>query len=171
MLMDVALDTGPLLSQRAIPILADDTAGSLSLRLADLGAELLLETLPAYLSGNLTPQPQDERLATYAPMLKKEDGLLDFSLPAIELERRVRAFNPWPGAFLLWRGQIVKIHRAHVVEVEDKQISPGQRIIYQAAPAIGTGRGLLVLDEVQPAGKKTMPAPDFLRGARDWERD
>ncbi len=169
MLMDAGLDTGPILSQRAIPILAEDTAGVLNQRLAQLGAELLLETLPLYFAGNLQPQPQDERLATYAPLLKKEDGLLDFSLSASELERRVRAFNPWPGAYMLWRGQTLKIHRARAIE--EAQSIPGQRTIYQNLPAIGCSQGLLVLDEVQPAGKKTMAGSDFLHGARDWKTE
>lgn len=169
MLMDSGLDTGPILSQRSIPILPDDTAGSLSQRLAHLGAELLLETLPPYLNGDLRAQPQDERLATYARLLKKEDGLLDFSQSAIELERRVRAFNPWPGAYMLWQGQVLKIHRARVVE--DIHALPGQRVTYQNLPAMGCARGLLVLDKVQPAGKKSMPGGDFLRGARDWEEN
>jgi len=97
MKMDSGVDTGPMLSQRAIPISPEDTAGTLFEKLAPLGAELLLETLHRYLSGELQPQPQPTVGVTYAPMLKKEDGLLDFTQPAALLERRVRAFNPWPG--------------------------------------------------------------------------
>jgi methionyl-tRNA formyltransferase len=100
MKMDPGLDTGPLLSQRAIPIGAEDTGGSMFEKLAQLGGELLLETIPDYISGKITPQPQPETGSTYAPMLKKEDGLLDFTRPAAELERKIRAFHPWPGAFL-----------------------------------------------------------------------
>src|SRR5690606_21627636 len=102
MKMDVGLDTGPMLSMRKIRITRDDTAGSLLPALSTLGADLLIETLPAYISGNLIPQPQPEEGATYAPMLKKEDGLLDFNHPAVNLERRVRAMNPWPGAWFQW---------------------------------------------------------------------
>jgi methionyl-tRNA formyltransferase len=98
MKMDAGVDTGPILSQRYIPIAPDDTGGSLFAKMSTLGAELLLDTLPRYLSGELIPQPQPEEGATYAPMLKKEDGLLDFTRPAVELERRVHAMNPWPGA-------------------------------------------------------------------------
>jgi methionyl-tRNA formyltransferase len=98
-------------------------------------------------------------------MLKKEDGLLDFSRPAAELERRVRAFNPWPSAWMLWQGTPLKIHRAHVAAGETE---PGQRVVASGLPAIGTGAGLLVLDEVQPAGKKSMPGKAFLAGAREW---
>lgn len=167
MKLDPGVDTGPILSQRVEAILPEDTAGSLGERLAKLGAELLLETLPAYLSGALQPQPQDDTLATYAPMLKKEDGRLDFSKTALELERQVRAFNPWPGAFTNWRGEILKIHRAHADP--DPSPGPGQRLVRAGLPAFGTGEGLLLLDEVQPAGKKPMPGKVFLQGARDWE--
>lgn len=165
MKMDTGVDTGPIFSQRSTPVLPEDTPQTLSERLAELGAELLLETLPAYLAGELQPQPQDETQATYAPMLKKEDGRLDFSQPAEELSRRVRGLKPWPGAFMLWQGQRLKIHRAHV---EKGEAEIGQTIIVQGLPAIGTAEGLLMLDELQPAGKKPMPGKVFLNGARGW---
>jgi methionyl-tRNA formyltransferase len=175
MLMDAGIDTGPVLSQKAIPILSDDTSASLSGRLAELGANLLGLTLPGYLSGKIKPQPQDEFSkvqATYAPMLKKEDGLLDFNQEASELERRVRAFNPWPGAFMAWQGQNLKIINAHVVEQLNSSIRvsapPGQPVVYQGLPALTTCRGLLVIDELQPAGKKPLPGAVYLRGARHW---
>lgn len=166
MKMDPGVDTGPLLNQRAIPIRPDDTAAALSERLARLGAELLTETLPAYLSGALQPQPQDDAQATYAPMLKKADGQLDFNQPAVHLARRVRAFNPWPGAFTAWQGQLLKIHRARAVDAPSP--GPGITTVYADLPALGTVQGLLLLDEVQPAGKKPMPGEVFLRGARGW---
>jgi len=102
---------------------------------------------------------------TYAPMLKKEEGRLDFTRPADELERRIRAFNPWPGAFMDFDGTLLKIHRAHV---ETGEAEAGQRIICRDQPAVGAGGGLLVLDEVQPAGKKSMTGKSFLAGARTW---
>jgi methionyl-tRNA formyltransferase len=165
MKMDVGLDTGPILSQRSIPLARDDTAGSVFEKLSRLGAALLIETLPDYLSGRLQPVPQTEEGMTYAPMLKKEEGQLDFNRPAVELERRVRAFNPWPGAFMDFDGALLKVHRAHV---ERGEASAGQRLIYGDQPAVGTGDGLLVLDEVQPAGKKPMNGKSFLSGARHW---
>ncbi|WP_299024866.1 methionyl-tRNA formyltransferase [uncultured Thermanaerothrix sp.] len=166
MKMDAGVDTGPILSQRREPIREDDNAGTLSQRLAELGAQLLIETLPEYIAGRLVPQPQDERLATYAPMLKKEDGRLDCQQPAEVLVRKVRAFTPWPGAFLEFRGAPLKVLRAHKVDITALQ--PGQRGILDNCPAIGTVAGSLVLDEVQPAGKRPMAGADFLRGARDW---
>lgn len=166
MLMEAGLDTGPILNQRSIPITDDCTAGALSLLLAELGSQLLVETLPGYLSGELRPQPQDETSATYAPMLKKADGEIDFNQPAEYLERFVRAYNPWPGAFTSWEVGRLKVHRAHAVESPSPGI--GKRLIHNEQAAIGTAKGILVLDEVQPAGKKAMPGEVFLRGARNW---
>ncbi|HET9913325.1 MAG TPA: methionyl-tRNA formyltransferase [Anaerolineales bacterium] len=166
MKMDVGLDTGPILSQRSIRLTRDDTAGSVTKLLSRLGADLLIETLPGYLSGEIQPVPQPEEGSTYAPMLKKEEGKLDFTRPAEELERRVRAFNPWPGAFMDFDGMLLKVHRAHV---ESGEAEAGQRLVYRDQPAIGAGGGLLILDEVQPAGKKPMSGKSFLAGARNWQ--
>lgn len=170
--MDAGIDTGPLLSQRAIAIAPEDTAGSLSIKLANSGAELLVETLPPYIRNELHPQPQNENLATYAPMLKKSDGQLDFTQPAQDLARRVRAFNPWPSTFMIWQDRMLKIHRAHAVtEIDqtnqDQQV-PGETLIYAGLPAVFTGRGILVLDEVQPEGKKPMAGSKFIHGAKGW---
>jgi methionyl-tRNA formyltransferase len=167
MKMDEGVDTGGILSQRALPIGSDETAGSLSQRLSKLGVDLLLEALPPYLAGELRPRGQDNDKATYAPMLKKEDGLLDIARPARELALRVRAFNPRPGAFLPWDAANLKVHRAHA---ETGESVPGRRMVYHGQPAIGTGSGILVLDEVQPPGKKLMQGRAFLAGARGWER-
>ena len=165
MQMDVGLDTGPMLAKRSIRIKPDDTAGSIFQTLSTLGADLLIETLPEYLSGKIIPQPQPEEGATYASMLKKEDGKLDFTQIVNDLERRVRAFNPWPGTFMDFDGVNLKIHRAHI---EEGSVSAGERLIIQSQPAVGARGGVLVLDEVQPAGKKRMDGKSFLAGARGW---
>jgi methionyl-tRNA formyltransferase len=165
MKMDVGLDTGPILTQRSLRLTRDDTAGSVFEKLSQLGADLLMETLPDYLSGKIRPVPQPEEGATYAPMLKKEEGRLDFTHPAAELERRVRALNPWPGAFLDFDGMTLKVHRAHV---DAGTAELGQRLIHSDQPAVGARDGLLILDEVQPAGKRPMSGKSFLAGARDW---
>ncbi len=165
MKMDVGLDTGPTLAKRSIRLTRDDTAGSVIKTLSHLGPDLLVETLPDYLSGKIIPQSQPEDGATYAPMLKKEEGKLDFTRDVNELERQIRAFNPWPGAFMDFDGALLKVHRAHV-DVGDA--SAGQRLVYQDQPAVGAGGGLLILDEVQPAGKKSMSGKSFLAGARRW---
>jgi methionyl-tRNA formyltransferase len=167
MQMDVGLDTGPMLARKSIRIKPDDTAGSVTQALSVLGSDLLIDILPNYISGKLTPQPQPSEGATYAPMLRKEDGLLDFRRPAVELERRVRAMNPWPGAWFEWNGNPLKVMRASVVSVEKSLVS-GSRFTVEGRPAVQSAEGALVLDEVQPAGKKIMSGKSFLAGAREW---
>ncbi len=167
MQMDAGIDTGAILAKRAIPIAKDETAGTLFNKLAPLGADLLAETLPEYITGGIQPQAQPADGATYASMLKKEDGRLDFNESAAALERRIRAFSPWPGTFFIWKGKHLKVHRAHV----DRRNSPGSgiKLIVGGAPAIGTGSGILVLDQVQPTGKKPMDGKSFLAGGRNWQ--
>jgi len=165
MQMDVGLDTGPMLAQRSIRLTRDDTAGSVTRALSTLGADLLIDTLPRWIAGEIQPQQQDDTLATYAPMLKKEEGKLDFARDADELERLVRAFNPWPGAYLELDGSMLKVHRAHV---EHGNAEAGKRLVVQNQPAVGARSGILILDEVQPAGKKPMSGKSFLAGARNW---
>ena len=109
MQMDVGLDSGPILAQRATPIAADDTTGTLTPKLADLAAALLIETLPRILAGDITPQPQDESRATYQKMIRKEEGLIDWTRSAAEIERRVRAFKPWPSAYTFWNHTQLKV--------------------------------------------------------------
>ena len=165
MCMDVGLDTGPMLTKKSIRLMPTDTAGSVTQALSTLGADLLIETLPRWIAGEIQPQAQNDTLATYAPMLKKENGKLDFTRDANELERLIRAFNPWPGAFMDFNGTILKVQRAHV---EQGNAEAGQRLIAQDQPAVGARGGLLILDEVQPAGKKPMSGKSFLAGARNW---
>jgi methionyl-tRNA formyltransferase len=165
MKMDSGIDTGPLLSQRALPIAAVDTAEELSKKLAEIGAGLLMEALPAYLEGTLVPQSQPPEGATYASPLKREDGLLDFARPSAECARRVRAFQPWPGTWMEWRGGVLKVLRA---SVGLGQLPPGTRTVYRGFPAVGAADGLLVLEQVQPAGRKPMSGRAFLAGVRSW---
>lgn len=171
MKMDVGLDTGPMLRQRGIAITGQDTGGSLFEKLSILGGELLMETLPAYVAGEVMPVDQPAEGVTYARMIKKEDGLLDFNQSAQELERRIRAFYPWPGTSLQWRGSPLKIHRAHVYagRVQPAHAVPGTHLRLEELPAVITGEGAIVFDELQPAGKKPMPGKAFLAGVRDWE--
>lgn len=166
MRMDPGIDTGPSLAQKSVQISGEDTAGSLTEKLSVIGADLLMETLPSYLSGTLVPKLQDDSLATYASMINKEDGLLDFSGSAISLDRKIRAFNPWPGAFTYWNNQILKIHRAHAIDVPAEPA--GRKIIFQEFPAITTGMGILVVDELQLAGRNIQTGKAFLHGARSW---
>jgi methionyl-tRNA formyltransferase len=170
MRLDAGVDTGPVFCQRSEPILPDDNAASLGQRLAELGATMLVETLPDYLAGKLESHPQDEARATYAPMLKKEDGELDFTKSATSLEHKVRAFKPWPSAYTIWQGEMLKIHRcaAQPFSPDTPPPPPGTRLVYRRLPAIATADGLLALQELQLAGKKVMPGEAFLQGARDW---
>ncbi len=167
MKMDAGIDTGEILSQRELEIFANDNAQSLTIRLAKLGADLLIETLPRYLRGEIIPIAQDSSLATYAPMLKKEDGLLDFSRSVFELERHVRAFYPWPGSYILWNEQPLRITQAQVEP--DPNATPGKRVVINKKPALGARDGWLVIEQLQPAGKKVMTGDVFLRGARNWD--
>lgn len=164
MKMDAGLDTGDVLRQRALAIGPQDTGGSLSERLARLGAGLLIPTMSDYFDGKITPQPQDDALATLAPKIEKTAGALDFQQPAAVLERMVRAFNPWPGAYTIWNEQMLKIHLAHALQKTTSR--RGEFVVYDGLPAIGTQEGLLVLDIVQPAGKNRMAGDVFLRGAK-----
>lgn len=183
MKMDEGLDTGPILSQRALAIAPGDTRESLANRLAQLGAELLHDTLPDWVSGNIEPQPQDDSLATYARSIKKEEGRISWNEPAEIIARKVRAFYPWPGAFTHWEDKPLKILRATpATEYERDEVSlsrpggavrdngplPGTVIADSGGLAVVTGQGVLYLHEVQPAGKRAMPANAFARGARDF---
>lgn len=170
MRMDAGVDTGPVYCQRPIPIDPQDTTASLTDRLAQEGAALLVECLPGVFSGALQPTPQDESQATYAGMLKKEDSELNFELPADSLARQARAYNPWPGAFTLWRGERLIILNAHSEgQGMPPESAPGRGVFSHRRPGIQTRDGVLVLDEVKPAGKRPLPGQAFLAGARGWE--
>lgn len=142
----------------------DDTAGSVFQALSTLGAELLIETLPKIFDGSITPQPQPEEGATYAPMLKKEDGLLNFNQSVYEIERRVRAMNPWPGAWFEWNGNLLKVMRVSVSEA--KGLGIGSRFTLDGRGAVMCADGAIILEEVQPAGKKIMSGKSFLAGVK-----
>ncbi len=165
MRMDAGLDTGPILARRETKIGERETGGELETRLADLGADLLVETLPAYLDGSLVPQPQEDAQATYAPMLKKADGALGFSRTAEELARQVRAFEPWPRSFILWRGERILVMEA---AAESGRAEPGEVVLTEGLPAFGTEAGILKLIRVQPAGRRPMGGEEFARGFPDF---
>lgn len=161
--MDAGMDTGPILSQAELAIDPRETGGSLSAKLAPLGARLLIETLPGYADGSLQPMAQDESLATVAPLLRKADGALDFDQPAIDLERRVRAFQPWPGAYLMWNGLRLAVRAAR--HLPDSGSIAGVVLQHESYPAVGTSDGSLILEQVQPAGRQVMSGAAFLNGA------
>ncbi len=167
MLMDAGMDTGPVLTQAALPVLARDTTDSLSHRLAALGADLLAETIPSWLDGNTAPVAQAELPGepSVCPLVKKQDGRIDWTLPAHRIERMTRAYTPWPAAFTTWKGQNFKMWQGSVIP---GHVAPGLVIEVDGRVAVGTGDGLLALHEVQPAGKKRMTAATFLNGAPDF---
>lgn len=166
--MDAGMDSGPIVNQEIVTIYPEENAQNLNDRLSVLGAKLLVETIPDYISGKSKPVPQDESLATYSRLINKQDGLLDFAKPGIELVNQVRAFTPLPGAYLLWKDAPLKIIKAHVhTETADRKI--GARGLVEGLPAIGTQDGWLVFEILQPSGKKMMTGAEFLRGVRDWK--
>ncbi len=165
MLMDAGLDTGPTLAQRAIPIAPDETGQSLHDRLALLGADLLLETLPGYLDGSVAPQPQDDARSTYAPVIRKDEGHIDWRQSAAAIERLGRAFNPWPGAYALWNGQQLKFHSG---AAGPGTAAPGAVVMHGEHVAVGTGGGLFYPHVVQLAGRTPHAAADFMRGRQDF---
>ncbi|MCW5851815.1 MAG: methionyl-tRNA formyltransferase [Anaerolineae bacterium] len=165
MLMDAGMDTGPILTTGETPIQPNDTTESLSQRLAVLGAGLLRDTLPRWVAGEIQPQPQPGDGVTLTRLIQKEDGLIDWGRPAVEIERAVRAYQPWPGAYTLWRGEPLKVLKASVVAGQGE---PGRVVMVQGGVAVATGAGLLRLDEVQPAGRRPMPGKAFVNGAKDF---
>lgn len=188
MLMDEQMDHGPILAQRATPIRRDDTRGTLMVRLAELGADLLLETLPRFLAGEIEPRPQPHDQATYAYMLQKEAGEIDWTQPADRIARMTRAFDPWPGAFTYLDGQLLKVLRGSPVAVGNVPnlagVVPGTVIETDQGVAVAVGysstgpttssgqasahRGAVLLEEVQLAGKRAIDIKAFLRGQRDF---
>jgi methionyl-tRNA formyltransferase len=177
MLMDEGMDSGPILAQSEASIDDNHTAVSLSDSLAQVGASLLTETLPRWLASGIVPRPQDESQATTCPLLRKEDGAIAWTLPAIDIWRLVRAYNPWPGAFASLNGELLRIWQAQplgvsssadpgaVLELDEQwanNLPAGIR--NQAAFAVQTGSGIFVPLEVQRAGRRILTAADFLRG-------
>jgi methionyl-tRNA formyltransferase len=167
MLIDEGLDTGPTLLSRATPIGPEETAPELEARLAHLGAEVLLETLEGLARHTLVPAPQDHARATLAPLLKKEDGRIDWSRPAEEIARRVRGLLPWPGTAAAWAGGELKVLRARAETGLPAEV-PGTILALDRdgiVVAAGAGSRLRLLD-VQPESRRPMPAAAFAAGAR-----
>ncbi len=162
MQMDVGMDTGDILLQREIPITKEDTSGSLFEKLAALGGELLLETLDELEKGNITPKKQEESLATYAPMLKKEEGLLDFSRTAKELDCQIRAMDPWPGAYTFLSGKRIKILEAVLCDEKGE----AGLLLPKKEAVVCCKEGALCILKLQPEGKKPQTGEEFMRGLR-----
>ena len=167
MQMDEGMDTGPVLARRALEIGAEERAGELSVRLSQLGAELVRDELPRYLRGELNAVVQEHEQATLAPLLTKEHGRVDFRLAASELHALVRGTYPWPGAFAFVAGQRIKLHRVHVLLHEGVHGDPGSVLrADRHGVEVACGRGVLVIDELQPDGKRVLSAEQFCAGVR-----
>ncbi len=174
MLMDKGLDTGPVLARAQIPISVRDTTGSLSAKLSQLGARLLQDVLPRWQRGEVTPQPQNEADATYSSLISKGEGEIDWHLPATDIWRRVRAFQPWPGCYTRWHGVRLEIIEAVPLPAGDA-LEAGQVLALTPAVkgsgagfGVGTGEGVLGVCTVQMEGKRAMSAVEFLRGQRQF---
>ena len=174
MLMDKGLDTGSILVRAQIPISAQDTTGSLTAKLSQMGARLLQDVIPRWLRGELTAQPQNEAEAIYSSPITKGEGEVDWRLPAIDIWRRVRAFQPWPGCYTRWRGRRLEIIEA-VPLPEEGTLEVGQVValtptteMSKAAFGVCTGDGILGVLRVQLEGKRAMSAAEFLRGQRQF---
>ncbi|MBS6741214.1 MAG: methionyl-tRNA formyltransferase [Enterobacteriaceae bacterium] len=168
MQMDVGLDTGDMLYKLSCPITAEDTSATLYDKLAQLGPQGLLATLTQIATGTATPEIQDETQVTYAEKLSKEEALLDWSLPAEQLERCIRAFNPWPMSYFVIEDQPVKVWKASVINSQAKA-DPGTIIeANKQGIQVATAEGILNLESLQPAGKKAMNAQDLLNSRREW---
>ncbi|AIQ98836.1 methionyl-tRNA formyltransferase [Pluralibacter gergoviae] len=168
MQMDVGLDTGDMLHKLACPITAEDTSATLYDKLAELGPQGLIETLKQLASGTATPEVQDEARVTYAEKLSKEEARVDWTLSAAQLERCIRAFNPWPMSWFEIEGQPVKVWAASVI-ADAADAAPGTILdVSKQGIRVATGDGILNLLSLQPAGKKAMSAQDLLNSRREW---
>lgn len=170
MKMAEKLDSGDILVQGQIPVADYDTTDTLTEKLSLVSARLIVEALPRIAGGEITPRAQDESQASYFSQLTKQDGLIDWNLPAVDIWRRVRAFTPWPGCFTYWKGKQLKIIRAVPLDIPGQQV-PGKVVVIddgKASLGVGTGEGILGILEVQLEGKRAIPADEFLRGQRDF---
>lgn len=168
MQMDVGLDTGDMLHKVSCPITAQDTSATLYDKLAEMGPQGLLATLAELANGTATPEKQDEALVTYAEKLSKEEARLNWTLSAAQLERCVRAFNPWPVSFFMIDGQPVKVWQSQAIAAEQNQ-APGTIISADKhGIAVATAEGALLMTQLQPSGKKSMFAQDLLNSRREW---
>jgi methionyl-tRNA formyltransferase len=169
MLMDVRMDSGPILTQRRVDMSPEDTTGALTSKLAIVGAALLRETLPKWIEGEIEPQPQDESQATYSRMITSEEAEIDWHLSAKELWRGIRAYSPWPGCYTWWQGKRLKILEAIPLgDVAGGEV--GEVVALPRPEEVGviTGEGILGLCQVQPEGKRQMSVKDFVLGRKDF---
>lgn len=168
MKMDEKMDHGPLLAQKKTKLSGAETYEELGTRLFDLGAELLTEILPRYLSGEIVPLEQDHAKATVTRLIKKQDGKIDWRFPAERIERMVRAYMPWPGAYTFWQGARLMILKSSVFDRNEKNNTPGKVMQKHGTVVVACGCGQLAVERVKLAGNKEMPIKDFVRGHKSF---
>jgi methionyl-tRNA formyltransferase len=164
MQMEEGLDSGPILYQAALPIGEDETAGQLHDRLAVLGGKAIVRTLDEMARKGLSAVPQDEALATYAPKIEREDGLVDWGLPAARVSALIRALDPRPGAYTRLKGEEIKLFSARVATEDRPPGVPGRADCRKGGLFVETGEGVVEIREIQVSGRRRLPACDFLRG-------
>ncbi len=168
MLMDEGLDTGAMLVKKTTPIDPEEDTRSLHDRLSVLGAETLSETLDLLAAGKLDPEKQDDSLSCYAPMLKKEHGLIDWNREPLAIKNMIRGMSPWPGAFTWLDGKMVKIYKVRIHEMQDRNPAPPGTVLKVGKDGIEVAcrGGAIIIDELQLEGRKRLPAGDFLAGCK-----
>jgi len=171
MLLDAGMDTGPVLLEKRVPIGPDDTAEDLAITLSTLGAGLLVETIGLLSKKKITPRAQDDSKASYAPMLKKEDGEIDWGRPPREVKDLMRGLYPWPGTYTRWKGRTIKVHSGRPVDGESKNPSGTVESVSKTGIIVACGNGLFEITELQPENKKRMSAGDFVQGYRIAQGD
>ncbi len=167
MQLDEGMDSGPIIAQRRTRIGAEETAEDLTVRLFNMGAELLAETIYPWRDGAIVPAPQSEADSTITRLLKREDGAIDWAQSAERIERQIRAYHPWPGSFTHWQGRQLKVHKASALDSTESE-SPGTVAQLPQGIAVAAGEGALLLRRVQIEGRQATGISDFVRGYRDF---
>jgi len=168
MKMDQGLDKGPILAQNTVNITSNETAGSLYDKLSELSAPFLLQTLKQYIRGKIKPLPQNQSKASFVKIIKKQDGLIDWTKPAQQLERFIRAMTPWPSTWTHWQDKRIKIISVQKKLLAINSYKPGKTFLYNSGLAVQTGRESLIIKKLQLEGKKEMTSAEFLRGHENF---
>ena len=167
MQLDEGMDSGPIIAQRETTIGEDETAEDLTVRLFEMGARLLADTLPRWRTGEFAPVPQSEGDTTITRLFRREDGEINWTRPADYIARQIRAYHPWPGTYTPWNGKQLKVHQAEPLD-NDEDFAPGTAVEIDQGIGVATGEGILLLQRVQPEGRQAMDIGDFTRGYRGF---
>ena len=167
MQLDEGMDSGPIIAQRETTIGEDETAEDLTVRLFEMGARLLADTLPRWRTGEFAPVPQSEGDTTITRLFRREDGEINWTRPADYIARQIRAYHPWPGTYTPWNGKQLKVHQAEPLD-NDEDFAPGTVVEIDQGIGVATGEGILLIQRVQPEGRQAMDIGDFTRGYRGF---